>query len=684
MKGTRSKQVVIGASGKPAAKGVKPAHASGDGARNGDATKPDFKVEFDIGTIKHLGLQMYSTLPPVIGELVSNAWDADAPSVTITIPTTQLNDESEITVVDGGVGMSDTEVRDAYLIVGRDRRKELGDQPTTRGRKVMGRKGIGKFSAFGIAGEIEVETIKGGETSRFVMNYAEMEKHAKARHLLMPSLPPTGTVTKGTKITLRKIGKFRSRKIDIQSLRRNLARRFSIIDAEERSGRDEFKVVVNNEAITAEERDLKKLLEKDTDGSLYIWEYKDQEIKPGTGWTVSGWTGALARTNRHVDGIQRGIVVMARGKLVQEPFVFDATVGQQFALSYIVGELHAEFVDEEEDTIGTTRNSLVWDSEANAAFKEWGQKEVNRIARDWAEKRRSDNEKVLAANPLYQKFVDEANRVGDRRVRRVADKLIRSVITGDALADDDTQQTMIQLCLDFIEFDAFHELADEIERAEFTDTGKLVKLFREWEVIEAKEMMRVTEGRIKTIEKLQHLIETDALEVPTLHNFLKEFPWVLDPRWNMVADEVYYSQLLRDEFPEDVKTLEKNRRIDFLCVRESNNIVIVEIKRPGATVSTKELDQIEEYVGFVRDHVKRTTDPAFKNKSVVGYLLCGDTVDTWRVREKREVLENSHIYVRRYGDLLRLVEDNHREILERYERLRKAKLDKSPTPVVVL
>ena len=35
-------------------------------------------MKFDIGTIKHLGLQMYSTLPPVIGELVTNAWDANA------------------------------------------------------------------------------------------------------------------------------------------------------------------------------------------------------------------------------------------------------------------------------------------------------------------------------------------------------------------------------------------------------------------------------------------------------------------------------------------------------------------------------------------------------------------------------------------------------------------------------
>ena len=104
-----------------------------------------YEMEFDPGTIKHLGLQMYSTLPPVIGELVSNAWDADAKRVDIVIPTTLLNDQSEITVTDDGCGMSDRKVRDAYLIVGRDRRKEERSDKTPDGRKLMGRKGIGKF-----------------------------------------------------------------------------------------------------------------------------------------------------------------------------------------------------------------------------------------------------------------------------------------------------------------------------------------------------------------------------------------------------------------------------------------------------------------------------------------------------------------------------------------------------------
>jgi hypothetical protein len=45
-----------------------------------------FTMVFEPTTIEHLGLKLYSSLPPVIGELVSNAWDAEADKVWITIP----------------------------------------------------------------------------------------------------------------------------------------------------------------------------------------------------------------------------------------------------------------------------------------------------------------------------------------------------------------------------------------------------------------------------------------------------------------------------------------------------------------------------------------------------------------------------------------------------------------------
>ena len=213
------------------------------------STKP-YLLLFDIGTIKHLGLQMYSTLPPVIAELVSNCWDADAQTVRISIPKTTITAASKIVIEDDGCGMSDSDVRDAYFIVGRDRRKVDGDKTTPKHhRRLMGRKGIGKFSAFGIASVIEIETVHRKNASRFKVEYEKLEAAADSRKIEIPALPPTGHVKKGTRVILRGLKKFQNRKIHIQDVRRKLARRFSILGPKYK-----FEVLINGIVITPEER----------------------------------------------------------------------------------------------------------------------------------------------------------------------------------------------------------------------------------------------------------------------------------------------------------------------------------------------------------------------------------------------------------------------------------------------
>lgn len=635
--------------------------------------KKPYRMEFDVGTIKHLGLQMYSTLPPVIGELVANAWDANATKVEITIPDTPIDEQtSKIVIEDDGDGMSDDEVRSKYLIIGRDRRENEPDPPPNN-RKIMGRKGIGKLSAFGIAKEIVIESAKDGIVSHFAMNLDKLLEKASDREFLFSPLPATNTVSKGTKITLRYITKFKNRRISIKRIRRGLARRFSIIG-------EDFKVVINGTEISPEERDLKQLLDMDMDGNKYLWEYKNEEIVQDTGWTVSGWIGALARTTPDIDGIDRGIVLMARGKLVQEPFDFNAVVGQQYALSYLIGELNVEFVDEAEDTIGTTRNSLVWDTEANTALMEWGKKKVNEIARQWGKRRSADNERHLQENELYRQFQARAAEIDSQRAVKLADKLVRQTIEKNPIANNDEAEQLIQMCIDFLEFDAFWAIAEDITETEIDDPGKLINLFKEWEIVEAKEMERVTRGRLKTIEQLQHFIKTDAREVPTIHKFLKEFPWVLDPHWTLVDDEVWYSDLLNEKYPKDDNEPEENRRIDFLCVAEGRHLIVVEIKRPGLKASMKELNQIEEYVNFIRHEIVPTTDPNNQYDGVVGYLLCGDLVDTYPVKSRTEMLAGSQIYVKRYRDLLSSVRKVHVEFQRRYNQLREAKQSAANQP----
>jgi len=109
---------------------------------------PTLYLDFHGRFIDALGIQMYQKPTAAIAELIANAWDADAKSVDITLPT-QLGPGAEIVVADTGIGMTLKECQEHYLKVGRNRRHG-GSETTPAGRPVLGRKGIGKFAGFGI------------------------------------------------------------------------------------------------------------------------------------------------------------------------------------------------------------------------------------------------------------------------------------------------------------------------------------------------------------------------------------------------------------------------------------------------------------------------------------------------------------------------------------------------------
>ncbi len=65
-----------------------------------------------------LGIGLYSNIPAVIAEVVSNSWDADADNVKIDIDTQHRH----ITIEDDGWGMTKAEINGKYLRVGYNKR----------------------------------------------------------------------------------------------------------------------------------------------------------------------------------------------------------------------------------------------------------------------------------------------------------------------------------------------------------------------------------------------------------------------------------------------------------------------------------------------------------------------------------------------------------------------------------
>ena len=115
-----------------------------------------FNFEISLSVLNHLGRNLYRSFITVLGEAISNSWDADANNVWIEI---DKNNNSFI-IKDDGVGMSEEDFQNKFLTIGYSKRQK-GEKTTAKKRPYIGRKGIGKLALLSCAKKITVISKKG-------------------------------------------------------------------------------------------------------------------------------------------------------------------------------------------------------------------------------------------------------------------------------------------------------------------------------------------------------------------------------------------------------------------------------------------------------------------------------------------------------------------------------------------
>ena len=608
---------------------------------------PKFTMPFQPRTIEHLGLRLYSTLPPVISELVSNSFDSESAKVEVILPTDDITSTSEVIVRDFGHAMTPQEIQDEYLPIARNRRGDDSKYTKSKSgkRTVTGRKGLGKLSSFGVAEEMEIRSIRSKNAVTIRLNYEDM-KNWSDQHGTEPYEPTlvtdrTGKTTdrNGVEITLRKL--HRRNKISVDVVRRGLAQRLSFIGSN-------FKVYVNGKQIQPGDRMQQRKCDKDA-----AWDVKDipHGNTFGDGLSVSGWIGFLPSalsTNRGVD-------IFAHGKSVELESYFNyPSTHAQFARAHIVGEVHADFLDDpDNDLIATARNSVLWEDPAAAALEKWGQETLKWAFNKWVELRRQKKEEKIIKEAKFDVWLEGR----EPRERRVAKRMIR-LLADDENLDPKSAAPLLELIKGSIESVAFLDLVHALETSHATNAGQVLDLFREWRVIEARDMLRHADGRRAAIEQLENFMRTGALEVTEMQPLLRKNIWLLNPRWSEPQVEQTYSQLLAKHCKEPSDLDESDRRIDIVGISEGSSMTVVEIKRPEKTLSRRDLEQIEQYVDWARSHIAGTGPEAVR--SVNGLLVVGKMSGQGDIQRKLDRLAGDDIRVETYTDL-------HRASIEYYK-----------------
>ena len=592
-------------------------------------------------TVDKLGVKLYDRVSAVLAELIANAYDADAQNATIHAPmgkylagktNGQVQDKGfEIKIEDDGAGMTPTEMQAFFLVIGAERRADprRGGVSKRFQRKVMGRKGVGKLAPFGICKVMEVisaggkpigEQGKAGhQTSHIILRYDDIvatpDEPDERYEPEVGDKDGTLSPRSGTTIALRE---FDYRRVsDVNVLARQIAQRFGIrsenwqVTLRDLSGGDVTRV-----GEFAIETMPNTRIDFRENGSVTGPKGADlQGVEAGftheeSFRSVTGWMAYPKAPYR--DELMAGVRIYCRGKIAAQSTVFNQRAGftgEHNIRSYLVGELHADWLDEDEDLIQTDRRDILWSNEVAAAFQDWGRRVVRRIG-------------TLSRDPMRKATLElfmETGRVEDRietlfpsesqrEIRAKATELARMfgrTINRSEVEDDEVVGDLVNLSLELaphVTLDAKMREAAEKTNAPFE---MLVSLLRTARIAELASFGRIAEDRLKVISRLDGLKDRSETQESELQRLISDAPWLIDPEWAPVTANQTL-QRLRQEFAShylretgkriDLGNFEHpSRRPDFVLSSQDGIAQIIEIKRPNHRLTNAEMERIVAY-----------------------------------------------------------------------------------------
>jgi len=561
-----------------------------------------YVITMDLQVLNHLGLNLYSSMPAVISEVVANAWDADAKNVHISI-----NNNDKIIILDDGCGMDLQDINEKFLRVGYGKRNEKAHTPL-HNRKFMGRKGIGKLSLFSIAHNITILSNKNGEKNALHISTIELDEAIKRGSDYKPTELDVENVDfehNGTKIILQNLKK---RTLHLgRFLKRRLARRFSVIGDE-----FSFNVYINDEKIKIEDREY-------ISKAQYIWMYGTEDehkqtleqinqnvlrksfIMPNVfeienkEYKFTGWLATSEEPNALKDedeSINR-IAIMVRGKMAKEDILNECGETGLYA-KYVFGEISADFldVDDEDDITTSNRQNFFEDDERYLTLFKFIKEELRKIKNNWIDLRNkqgtAEAQKIEVVKEWYVELGPDDKKAAQKLFGKINQLTVQpnekeELIRHGILAFETLK---LKTCLS--EFDSIspEDISVFIQAAEVLNS------------IEATFYFKIVYERLTIIKKLKEITDENALE-KVVQTHLAQNLWLLDPSWDRGTELPAVEQTIMKQLGAVIDNLtqeEKDARLDIRYKKASNRHVIIELKRAARIVKHAELqDQIMKY-----------------------------------------------------------------------------------------
>ena len=647
-------------------------------------------------TIDKLGVKLYDKVSAAVAELIANSYDADAEEVVVDLPlatelvsldrqTKEIEDRGYTIVVrDNGHGMTPKEAQDFYLQVGRDRRTyaEQGGSSRDKHRPVMGRKGIGKLAPFGICQLIEVISSggnpvlgKGYLTTHFFLDYNKIVQDSEEEVLLEVGAND-GVYAEKSGTTVR-LSRFLPKRVpNDETFHRQIATRFALASPD-------FVIMVHDERTDSDFQvepfgiDVEEVTRIDV-------STRPVQTEDGRCLTVTGWLAMAKESYKNEEGA--GVRIYARHKIVATTRDFEQPAGftgEFYMRSYLVGEVHADWLDEDEgeDLIRTDRQSILWDSEYGQALRSWGATLIKQIAAASAKPRRDKKSRSFMAKANIEQRAIE--RYGDDEVARIAVELGKQIggfAAEDELDDPEYVNDLAEVILSVAPHQALVAAFKEISDQQDATIEQLVTLFGKTRIAEMASYGQIAAERVKSVKELKDVISKPDVEESDLQQLIATAPWLIRPDWSALTQNQTL-KTFRDRFiifwkttydeDVDIAISFERKRPDFTFIQHGNKLHVVEIKVPVHKFEMADYARLERYVeaftSFFRDNKK--VSAAFAEGWQIDLVANGvNLTNTTQRLAFESFVQDGRVVRQTWDDFLASAVTAHEEFLAAYDQ----------------
>jgi hypothetical protein len=520
----------------------------------------NFKVDPRLASL--LG-ETYRSTEHAVKELVDNAWDADAPTITITLPDPMSADP--IVIEDTGTGMTEQELRNEYLVVANDRRSRKGDRTKGLKRLVKGRKGIGKFAGLMVADVMQIETTARGTTTRVTIAKEDLLNASRdlERIDLPLSISPAAEGAHGTKVTLSAL----SSRYEFP-----LPEKLKTLLMTEYGREEDVRISVNGERLGLEDLPGEHFQKDDTitDAGAVRLKFK-----------VSDGTKPLK---------QAGIALRVGGKIVGKPGFFGLEDDPEIPpklLKKLYGEVEADGLSE---SVTADWGDIVENSKAFHALKPVVQAHLKSAVEE-VFKREVSLQRARIQRQINLRLAEMPEH--RRRFAQVALEKVMKRFYGES---EEKVETVASVILDAFEKDEYWLVLKQIDESKGGDVETFASALEVFGLLDMALMANQAKSRLKVLDHLDNLVRNPATLEKNVHSVVERNLWVLGYDHSLISSNKTLARTIEEYTSIKFTGYRASKRPDlFLAQNLRGGFLLIEFKRPSKPIDRADQTQAQEY-----------------------------------------------------------------------------------------